>query len=123
MVPVPLPPSDVKANSVLLCFFPSSSQQLQDLKIQALSTKRETQTAVQVIHPALLLEVKPVESGQLYIFCLKTVRSLREKMLAVCLKEEVLVCMSCTPALHPASSKYQPLAVHPVPWPQPYGLN
>lgn len=53
-------------------FFPSSSQQLQDLKIQALSTKRETQTAVQVIHPAFLFEVKPTESGQLYIFCLKT---------------------------------------------------
>lgn len=40
MVPVPLPPADVKANSVMSCFFPSSSQQLQDLKFQALSTKR-----------------------------------------------------------------------------------
>lgn len=52
MVPVPLPPADVKANSVVM-FFPSSSQQLQDPKRQALSPKTELQTAViQAIRPA-----------------------------------------------------------------------
>ena len=41
-------------------------------------------------------------------------------MLADYLKEEALVCMSCAPALHPASSKYQQLAGHPLHWPQAY---
>lgn len=49
MVPVPLAPSDAKANSVLLCFFSflkSTAPRPEDS-----SLKREMQTAVQVIHP------------------------------------------------------------------------
>lgn len=42
---------------------------------------------------SLLFEVKPAESVN--IFPLETVRQRDEKMPAVCLKEEVVVCMSC----------------------------
>lgn len=96
MVPVPLPPSDVKANSVVM-FFPSSSKQLQDLRFQALSTKREIQTASSSSHSSSCLpfEVKLTESGQRYTFLVETVRQRGEKMPAVCLKEELVVCMPC----------------------------
>ena len=79
---VPVPPSDVKANSVLLCFFPSSSQQLQDLKIQALSTKRGKNTKSCSSSPdGSCFEVKSTDSDQLYMFLLKTVSQHGEKML------------------------------------------
>lgn len=100
-------------------FFPSSSQQLQDLKFQALSTKMEIQTAVQVSHPACSC-LKSSLQNQVNIFLLETVRQRGEKMPAVCLKEDVVVCMSC-PALRPVSSTYLQLAVRPVPCPQSYG--
>lgn len=78
-------------------FFPSSSQQLQDLKIQASSTEREIQTAVpQVTYPALSC----LTTSQLYICPLETVSQRAEKIPAVCQKEEegeeeVVVCIFC----------------------------
>lgn len=56
-VPVPLQPANFKANSVLSCVFPSSSQQLQDLKIWAMPTLVEIQTAVKSF-----IQGDPVES-------------------------------------------------------------
>lgn len=60
MVPVPLKPANFKANSVLSCVFPSSSQQLQDLKIWAMPTVVEIQTAIKSF-----IQGEPVESQAL----------------------------------------------------------
>lgn len=59
MVPYPLPPSVVKANSVLLCFFLPQVNSSKLLKIQALSPKQKRRATLQVIHQADKLATSP----------------------------------------------------------------
>lgn len=62
MVPVPLPPADVKANSVLSCFFLPQVNSSKTRRFKPCQPKREMQAAViQVIQHIT------TESDQLYI--------------------------------------------------------
>lgn len=75
MVPVPLPPADVKANSVMSCFFlpqvnSSKTWSFKPCQQNGITNRCYSSHSSSV----LLFEVKPTESGQLYIFHLETVR-------------------------------------------------
>lgn len=112
----PCPNHRQMSTLTVFCYvFPSSSQQLQDLKIQALSTKRVMKKAIHVIHPALpSYEAMPGATGQHYILLYRDCEpTLMWEEAAVYLGD--VVCMS-------SPAPYLQLAVFPVPALQPHGI-